>query len=128
MDVAFPYLERALVDHTGRLPAHFKLRGTSKRYLFKRALDDILPEAIRKKKKQGFGLPISVWLARGGRYQQWVADTLGSRTMRERGLVRAPAVQALLDRHRRGAWDHAAELHILAMLEQWHRLNVDGVE
>jgi hypothetical protein len=37
-----------------------KVRGVHKRWLFKRAMDDVLPEAIRNKRKQGFGLPVSV--------------------------------------------------------------------
>jgi Asparagine synthase. len=65
VEVVFPYLDRRLVDFTGHLPASDKVRGSDKRHLFKLAMNDILPEAIRKKKKQGFGLPTSVWLKRG---------------------------------------------------------------
>lgn len=125
VDVAFPYLDRGLVDFTGRLPGKDKLRGAQKRYLFKRAADDILPEAIRNKRKQGFGLPVSVWLRQGGRYHDLVRDVLLSPRTRARGYFQDNFVPQLLQRHERGAWDHSAELHMMTMLELWHRDVVD---
>lgn len=126
VDVAFPFLDRTLVDFTGRLPVKDKLRGKHKRYLFKRAADDILPEAIRNKKKQGFGLPISVWLRRGGAYHDMVHDVLLSPRCLQRGYIQESFLRGLIDRHVRGAWDHAMEIHMLLMLELWHREQVDG--
>lgn len=126
--VAFPFLDRTLVDFTGGLPENTKLRGVKKRYLFKRAMAGILPQAIVKKKKQGFGLPISVWMRRPGPFRDFVNDTLMSTAARQRGLFQASAIQGLLERHQRGAWDHAAELYILTMLELWQQRNLDGDE
>jgi asparagine synthase (glutamine-hydrolysing) len=126
VEVCFPFLDRRLVDFTGRLPAHDKLRGKHKRYLFKRAMDDILPEAIRKKRKQGFGLPISVWLRGDGPYRELVEDTVFSSRALHRDIFETGFVRGLLARHRQNAWDHAADLHQLLMLELWHRAAVDG--
>jgi asparagine synthase (glutamine-hydrolysing) len=119
--VAFPFLEQSLVDFTGRLPARHKLRGSNKRYLFKKAMATVLPEAIQKKKKQGFGMPLSVWMQRGGLFQDLVVDTLNSQAARERGWFEHAAIGNLLDRHKRGAWDYSAELYILTMLELWQQ-------
>jgi asparagine synthase (glutamine-hydrolysing) len=121
VDVQFPYLDRQLVDFTGRLPWFDKLRGKHKRYLFKRAADDILPEAIRKKRKQGFGLPISVWLRRGGSYHDLVHDVLLSSTAHLRQWVEPAFMRQLIEHHEYDAWDHAAEIHQLMMLELWCR-------
>jgi asparagine synthase (glutamine-hydrolysing) len=126
VDVVFPYLDRRLVDFTGRLPGTDKVRGASKRHLFKLATDDILPEAIRKKKKQGFGLPVSVWLRRGGRYHDLVHDVVLSPRSVSRDLFDPAFVRRLIERHERGAWDHASEIHMLLMLELWHREHVDA--
>jgi asparagine synthase (glutamine-hydrolysing) len=125
VEVAFPYLDRRLVDFTGHLPASDKVRRLNKRHLFKLAMDDILPEAIRRKKKQGFGLPVSVWLRRGGAYADLVTDLVLSDRAAARGYVDPEFVRQLIDRHRRGLWDHAADIHMLAMLELWHREYID---
>jgi asparagine synthase (glutamine-hydrolysing) len=126
VDVVFPYLDRDLVEFTGRLPVRDKLRGRSKRYLFKRSMAHILPPAIIRKKKQGFGLPVGTWLRADGAYHQLVRDTLLSPRCIARGIVQPEFVLALLERHRHGAWNHSAEFHMLLMLELWLRATVDG--
>lgn len=125
VQVVFPYLDRELVDYTGRLPAHDKVRGLNKRHLFKLATEDILPEEIRRKKKQGFGLPVSVWLRRAGPFRELAHEVLLSPRAAQRGYFRPEYVQHLMRRHERGAWDHAAEIYLLMMLELWHRRHVD---
>jgi asparagine synthase (glutamine-hydrolysing) len=126
VDVVFPYLDRSLVEFTGRLPVRDKLRGFNKRYLFKRAMADILPPAIIQKKKHGFGLPIGTWLRNDGPYHQLVRDTLFSPRSAMRGIFRPEFVVGLLERHRRGAWNHSADIHMLLMFELWLRDTLDA--
>jgi asparagine synthase (glutamine-hydrolysing) len=125
VEVVFPYLDRDLVDYTGHLPGTDKVRGLRKRYLFKQATLEILPEAIREKKKQGFGLPVSVWLRRGGPFHSMVRDIVLSDRAIGRGYYQPGFLRHLMDRHERGAWDHASELYMLLMLELWHREYID---
>ncbi len=127
VEVTFPYLDRRLVDFTGRLPATDKVRGLDKRHLFKLAMNDILPEAIRKKKKQGFGLPTSVWLRRGGSYAKLLTGIVLCDRASARGYFNPDFIRGLIERHQSGAWDHAADLHMLAMLELWHREYIDPI-
>lgn len=126
VNTLFPYLDRQLLDFTGRLPGHDMVRGLHKRHLFKLATQDILPEEIRSKKKQGFGLPTSVWLRRGGAYAELVLDTVLSARAMARGHFEPAFIRELVDRHRKGLWDHAADLHMLAMLELWQQGHVDA--
>jgi asparagine synthase (glutamine-hydrolysing) len=126
VSVVFPYLDQDLVQFTGRLPCDCKLRGLEKRYLFKRAVRDILPREIIKKKKHGFGLPISVWLRRPGPYRDLVYDIVLSSKAASRGYFEPRHVRALFECHARGAWDYSSETYLLLMLELWHRTYLDG--
>lgn len=128
VSVGFPYLDRELIEYTARLPARHKLRGLDKRALFKQAMSDTLPEAIRKKRKQGFGLPISVWMRNPGRFHDLLNDTLGSQRARSRGWFEPAAIEGLLSRHQRGAWDHANELYLLLVLELWQQRFMDQTD
>lgn len=125
VQVIFPYLDRELIDYAGRLPVKDKVRGLDKRYLFKLATQEILPEEIRKKKKQGFGLPTSVWMRRGGAFHDMVRGIVLSDKAIGRGYTRPEFVRHLIERHERGAWDHASEIYMLLMLELWHREYID---
>jgi asparagine synthase (glutamine-hydrolysing) len=126
VQVAFPYLDRHLVEFSGQLPGRDKVRGFRKRHLFKLATQDILPQEIRNKKKQGFGLPVSVWLRRGGLYRELAHDVVTSDRAAQRGYFNPGFVRQLLERHERGGWDYSSEIHMLMMLELWHREYVDG--
>ncbi|MBD8524843.1 asparagine synthetase B family protein [Pseudomarimonas arenosa] len=121
----FPFLDPDLVDYTGRLRAHWKLRGQDKRHLFKRAMATVLPELIIKKKKQGFGLPISVWMRQPGEFQDWMRDLLLSDRSRQRGWFQVEFVEQLFQRHIDRAWDYSAPLWQLAVLELWMRRHLD---
>ena len=121
IDVAFPYIDRGLVEYTGRLPDHFKVKGLKKRYLFKLAMEEILPLEIRKKKKQGFGLPIAVWMRREGQLRELINDVVLSERAQSRGYFNPEFVRDLIDRHERNLWDHAPDIFRLLMLELWHR-------
>lgn len=124
--VSYPYLDPELVTFAGRLHARFKVRGLQKRYLFKRALRELLPAEIISKKKQGFGLPIAVWARRTGPFRELLHDTLRSRRTAERGLFEQDFIERLLDTHDSGSWDMSPELWRLLMLELWQREYIDG--
>jgi asparagine synthase (glutamine-hydrolysing) len=124
--VRFPYLDPALVSHVGRLPERHIVRGVTKRYLFKKAMRGILPEAILRKKKQGFGLPVSVWLRSDGPFKRLARETLFDARARARGWWDVAFVEGLLSQHERGAWDYGDCLYRLLMLELWLRRYVDA--
>ncbi len=56
------FLDNDLVDFCSKLPHHFKLRGTTRKYLLKKALQGWLPENILNMPKKGFGIPLNGWL------------------------------------------------------------------
>jgi asparagine synthase (glutamine-hydrolysing) len=126
VSVRFPYLDPELVAWTGRLPERYKVRRLTKRYLFRLAMRDIRPVEIIKKKKQGFGLPIAVWLRSDKAFQTMVRDTIFDARARARGYWQPAFVERLLAEHEQGAWDHADSIWRLFVLERWLRRYADG--
>jgi asparagine synthase (glutamine-hydrolysing) len=122
----FPYLDPALIDYTGRLPARYKVRGLKKRYLFKRAMVGILPEAVLTKKKQGFGLPVAVWLRQDPEFQSMVRSVLFDEVTLARGLYNRAFLEKLMAEHARGTWDHSRGIWQILVLELWLRKHLDA--
>ena len=122
----YPFLDPDLVAWTGRLKAHWKLAGTEKRYLFKRAVTGIVPETILRKPKQGFALPVSVWMRERPEFREWLRELLLSERTRQRGWFEPAYVADLFNRHQAGGWDYSSALWMLATLELWMRNNLDG--
>ena len=126
VSVLYPYLTPELIAFMGRVPAELKVKRTEKRFLFKKAVASILPEAILTKKKQGFGLPFGHWFRHDPKISAFLRDILMSQRCRERGYLESGFLTTLLDRHQQGVWDYSNELWLLLMLELWHQRFVDG--
>ncbi len=118
LEVAFPFLDDAMVAFASRLPPGHKLNGTQLRFFFKQALRGTLPKAILRKKKHGFGLPFGLWLHCHAGLRQLAYDSLSD--LKRRRIVRAEFIDTLLNHH---LADHPAYhgtmVWVLMMLEQW---------
>ena len=58
LEVRVPLLDHKLVEYMAGLPGHTKLRGFQTKYIFRKALEGILPRSIIYRGKQGYSLPI----------------------------------------------------------------------
>lgn len=117
--VRFPLLDPRLAAFTGRLRPDLKVRGIEKRYLFKRAVGDVLPKEILTKPKHGFGVPIAEWLRTDRRIREAVLDPILDSRSVVRQFIDARGLQWVVDRHVRGLWDHGNWLWAVMMLERW---------
>ena len=123
--VAYPLLDRRLVDFSLSLPNSYKLRGLKLRWFFKEALRGFLPDEILAKKKHGFGLPFGVWASRDPALKALARDSLDS--FARRGIVRPEFIRALFDQHLETHAGYYGEMvWILMMLEQWLRKTRPG--
>ncbi|MEP6908208.1 MAG: asparagine synthase C-terminal domain-containing protein, partial [Pseudoxanthomonas sp.] len=122
----FPFLDPALVEYCGQLAATHKVRGLKKRYLFKQAMADILPQEILRKRKQGFGLPIAIWMKDDPALQARVREVLLDDRTRQRGWVNPDFIAQLVDLHMAGGWDHSTAIWQLLVLELWMRSYMDA--
>jgi asparagine synthase (glutamine-hydrolysing) len=124
VDVAFPFLNDAMLAFSAQLAPEAKLRGTQLRYFFKQALSDHLPRAIVRKRKHGFGLPFGHWLQDHADLRSLAYDSLSD--LKQRHIVRASFIDALTGQlvHEHPAY-HGTMVWVLMMLEQWLRLQQD---
>lgn len=57
-----PLLDTKIVETALRIPSRFKIKGRTEKYILRKAVSDILPEEIIKRKKQGFNAPMRIWI------------------------------------------------------------------
>jgi asparagine synthase (glutamine-hydrolysing) len=62
LEVRAPFLDNDVVNFAQKLPLKFKYRFRNSKFLLKKAMQNILPDEILKKPKQGFALPMTKWL------------------------------------------------------------------
>src|SRR5262249_34741386 len=98
-----------------------------KRYLFRRATRNLLPPAVRKKKKHGFGVPIGLWLKTDAPMHAWAKEVLLDSRTYQRGYFRRPFVEHLFAEMEQDTGPYYGDLiWTFLMLELWHRRHVEA--
>jgi len=118
IDVRYPLLDDRMLVFAASVPPRMQLRGSQLRWFFKRALADFLPKAIIDKRKQGFGLPVGLWMAEHARLRELTEESIAA--LKQRGIVRPTYIDWIQERHRdEHASYYGVMLWLLVMLEQW---------
>ena len=78
------FLDNDVVDFCQRLPHGYKYRAGVRKFLLKRAMRGVLPDAVLNRPKKGFGIPLARWLRQmpeappltpvTGLHGHWIAD------------------------------------------------------
>lgn len=123
MEVRAPFLNRELVELSARVPTSLKIKGLKRKYVLKKAAEQVLPKDVVWRKKAGFGAPLRSWL-RGG-LRAMLLDLLSESTIRNRGLLDAAEVQKLLRLNDSGKEDFTLQLFQLLTFEIWARTFID---
>lgn len=118
-----PLLDHKFLEMTSKIPSSLKIRGGEKKYIFKKALENILPKEILYRKKMGFGVPIEHWFR--GELKGYVRDRLLGGTAIQRGVFQQAAVERLINEHQHTKINHAHQLWALLTLEMWYQTFID---
>jgi asparagine synthase (glutamine-hydrolysing) len=111
-----PLVDHRLAEFAATIPATYRLRGGTTKYLFKQAMRGILPDAIIDRPKHGFAVPIARWLR--GDLAGFARDLLLSTASRNRGFFQMPQVERLLALNARGR-DLDLQLWTMVSFELW---------
>jgi asparagine synthase (glutamine-hydrolysing) len=118
IEVRYPLLNEALVNFSGQLPIHYKVRGQRLRWFFKEALKDLLPREIITKTKHGFGLPFGAWALSHAPLTELVDDTL--KNLQDRGYLRTTYIDNIRKQHfKENSTYFGKMIWVMLMLEQW---------
>ena len=119
LEVRAPILDHKLIEYVGSLPSALKLKGKESKYIFKKMLEDRLPQNILYRKKQGFSIPLAVWLK--GEMKDFVEETLFSNKAESNSYFNSEYIRGLWQGHSSGRQDYAYPLWGLMMFELWQR-------
>jgi len=123
VEVRVPLLDPDLVDFAAAVPDRLRQRGRSGKWIFKKAMEGILPDDVIHRPKTGFGAPLRHWLRH--ELRPLVGDLLGPDAIRRRGIFDSKAVARLVERDRAGQIDAAYPIFALICVEMWCRIFID---
>jgi len=128
VEVRVPFLDRDLAEFAAwNIPPDLKLKGFFRpgtKYIFRRAMRDILPAEVLRQPKAGFAAPLDYWLANDLR--EMVDDLLSETNIRKRGLFRPEVVRRFVDEHGAGTEDWSMQIWQFLTLEHWMKVFLDA--
>jgi asparagine synthase (glutamine-hydrolysing) len=119
LEVRVPLLDHVVMEYAARIPARYKLHGGEGKYIFKRALADLLPADILNRPKMGFSLPLAQWLR--GDLKALFEESVFARDAFIGEYFDPAPIRRWWAQHQRGTRDYAYHLYALLMLECWGR-------
>ncbi len=123
LEVRVPFLNREMIEMAARMPPRLKLHGLKRKYVLKRALENVLSKEVVWRRKAGFGAPIRSWLR--GPLKPLISDLLSEDAVKRRGLFRAKEVKRVMDANFSGREDYNLQVFQLLGLELWHQTFID---
>ena len=124
VEVRVPLLDPDLIDLAASLPVEYKQKGGEGKWIFKSAMEPLLPKKVIYRPKSGFGVPLRSWLRT--ELRPMVEDTLSANSLTRRGLFDPQGVEQMLARDRAGSIDAAYTTLSMMCIELWCRMFLDS--
>lgn len=126
LEVREPLMDHPLVEWLASLPTNLKIKGQEGKFIFKKALEPMLPNDVLYRPKMGFSVPLARWFR--GPLKDRVQKALLGETLASTGLFNRDYLQHLVDAHQSGARDYSAPLWTLLMFEAFLRNSQLGAQ
>ena len=119
LEARSPFLDRELIEYAAALPDDFKLHGRRTKVILREAFPDLVPPAIDRRGKMGFGVPLDAWFR--GELRDYMRDLLLAPDARYREMLSAPFVAGQVARHLAGTANLGQQLWSIICFEVWLR-------
>lgn len=126
LEARSPLLDHVFMELTARIPSRLKMRGRQGKYIFKKALEPLLPRELLYRSKKGFSIPIDAWFKND--LNAYTRELLLDRNALARQIFREDAIQRLIDGYKDRSqgggetWElPGRKLWALLTLELWYQ-------
>lgn len=114
-----PLLDHRLVEFVFSLPGEWKVRELETKWIFKKTMERLLPKENIYRPKEGFSIPIKLWLR--GELRSLLLDELNEEKLKREGLFSPKLVKKLIEDHLAGRKNYSHQLWALLIFEMWRK-------
>ncbi len=118
IEVRVPFLDAELSSYAMGLPSQLKVRRGQKKWILRRALRGLVPDAILDGRKVGFGVPVDQWLR--APLAEYLRSVVLDHSIIRSGLLDQRAVEHALGQHLAGRANDGALLYKVLNLALWY--------
>jgi asparagine synthase (glutamine-hydrolysing) len=121
LEVRCPLLDHKLMELIAQMPSGLKLRKGQGKYIFKKALEPVLPQSILTRRKKGFAMPVAEWLR--GELKDLTHDAMFGK---DDGILNRTFLTQCWNQHQRGYRDWSSLLWAVLMFKSWQEVYKAG--
>lgn len=118
LELRAPILDHKFMELVASIPSDLKLRGRTGKYIFKKAMEPLLPRDILYRPKQGFAIPLDRWFR--GELKDLAYDLVI--TNNKDGILDRNYLSAIWKQHQAGRFDRSAYLWTVLMFRKWQQV------
>lgn len=118
LEVRSPFLDHKLIEFMATLPVSLKLKNNEPKYLLKKLAEKHLPKELLYRRKQGFSMPVSSWLATP-EGKALLLETFASADGSIGQWFRMDVLAGMVDDHAAGKGRHGKFLWNMLNLAAW---------
>jgi asparagine synthase (glutamine-hydrolysing) len=117
IEVRSPMLDHEFAELAFRIPADYRIRNGEKKYILKRAMQNLLPAKVLSHRKQGFGVPLKLWFRDDLR--QYTNDRLNASNSRLGEYLNMEYVRKIVRDHDAGMRDLNQKIWTILVFDAW---------
>jgi asparagine synthase (glutamine-hydrolysing) len=123
LEARVPFLDHKLVETVFRIPSSVRTAGGDLKYLFKRAIGDLLPDSLLTARKRGFVIPTTLWLRR--ELRPLVERLLHTDRLQRQGLFQSTFYTSFVLPHLDGKADFTSQVWAALMFQIWYMIYIE---
>jgi len=116
LELRVPFLDKELYEVARRIPAKYRIANGTTKYIFRKAMEGIIPDFILNRPKLGFPVPLRDWM--NGSVGDMVLEQIKASGIED--YINTAAVERMLQKHRSGQGDYARRIWTIYIFALWH--------
>ncbi len=116
-----PLLDTNLIEFAWSIPYSMKVRDGKGKWLMRETLYRHVPKALIDRPKQGFGIPLEIWLR--GPLREWAEDLLSESRLKREGFFHPAPIRQKWQEHLSGTRNWHFYLWDILMFQAWLQAN-----
>jgi len=115
-----PFLDTRLVELAFSMPASLKFKNNEPKYILKKAVEEIIPNEIIYRKKQGFSTPINEWLKPNTKSAERLISIINTSKLKDLNALNYSYINNLIKTHQHQGERHGFRIWNLITLSLWY--------
>ncbi|MBK7816528.1 MAG: asparagine synthase (glutamine-hydrolyzing) [Sphingobacteriaceae bacterium] len=113
-----PFLDHRVIEFVAQLPDDYKLKNGIKKYILKDIVHEFVPEAMMKRPKMGFSIPIADWLLSD--MKSLIMEYLNEEKIKQHEFFNAHQVTRLVNEFLSGKKSLGLKIWNLVVFQMWY--------